>query len=150
MTGPAGIIPTRGQVIATRASAELDVISRRSWSANQGSEYWFPRPVDAANGETHPLVILGGGREAETPSYELYEADDSVLNPQVGAVLRKFLPAVFPGRYEEGAEPEMEWVSGLHRDLNLLSRVPQTGIMGYTASGDPFVSPLLDWHRRWD
>lgn len=128
MTGPAGIIPTRGQVIATRASAELDVISRRSWSANQGSEYWFPRPVDAANGETRPLVILGGGREAETPSYELYEADDSVLNPQVGAVLRKFLPAVFPGRYEEGAEPEMEW----------------TGIMGYTASGDPFVGPVID------
>jgi len=123
MRGPAGIIPTRGQVIAVRAAASLDSLSRNSWDSD--NEYWFPRPLK--DGEEHPLVILGGARKV-APSYELYETDDSVVNPQVGKELRTFLPSIFPGKYEDGREPEMEW----------------TGIMGYTTSGDPFVGPVVD------
>ncbi|KZT07172.1 FAD dependent oxidoreductase [Laetiporus sulphureus 93-53] len=124
--GPTGIVPTRGQIIATRANVITASLSRSSFSANEGLEYWFPRPVPTP--EEHPLVILGGAREATLPAYEFYVADDSVVNPRVGEALRKFLPRVFPGKYEEGREPEMEW----------------TGIMGYTASGDPFVGRVAD------
>ena len=57
----------------------------------------------------YPLVILGGGREA-TRNYQIGQADDSVLDPVVGDALRRFLPAMFPSKYEEKREPEMEWV----------------------------------------
>ncbi|CCL99502.1 uncharacterized protein FIBRA_01520 [Fibroporia radiculosa] len=126
LRGPAGIIPTRGQIIATRANTTTEVLSRSSFSGNEGFEYWFPRPIKESDVSGYPLVILGGGREAATPAYELYVADDSAVSADVSDVLRKFLPAVFPGKYEEGHEPEMEW----------------TGIMGFTASGDPFVGPV--------
>ncbi|TFY67270.1 hypothetical protein EVJ58_g1719 [Rhodofomes roseus] len=126
MSGPAGVIPVRAQVMALRAAAPLDSISRHAWTGNEGFEYWFPRPLE--EGQEHPLVIIGGGREATLPKYELYVADDSAINPKAGAALRKFLPTLFPGKYEEGREPEMEW----------------TGIMGYTASSDPFVGPVVD------
>ncbi|KAI0364567.1 FAD dependent oxidoreductase [Pilatotrama ljubarskyi] len=128
LRGPAGIVPTRGQIIATRAAVPLDVLTTSAYTANEGFEYWFPRPLDPHSSETKPLVILGGGREKAQPAFELYEADDSVVDPRVGDVLRKFLPAVFPGRYEPGQEPEMEW----------------SGIMGFTKTGDPFVGPVLD------
>lgn len=55
-------------------------------------------------------MILGGGREASGPEFELYQTDDSNVNAAVGGVLRKFLPEVFPGRYDATQEPEMEWV----------------------------------------
>ena len=109
LVGPAGIIPTRGQVIALRAGVPLETLTRTGWGGNEGFEYWFPRPVANAS-QDHPLVILGGGRESEATAYELYNADDSTVNPAVGDTLRRFLPAVFPGKYEEGREPEMEWV----------------------------------------
>ncbi|KAI1787022.1 FAD dependent oxidoreductase [Ganoderma leucocontextum] len=125
LRGPAGIIPTRGQVIALRAAVSSGEITRTGWGGNEGFEYWFPRPV--SNASDNPLVILGGGRESAT-KYELYNVDDSTVSPAVGDTLRKFLPAVFPGKYEEGREPEMEW----------------TGIMGFTTTGDPFVGPVLD------
>ena len=51
-----------------------------------------------------------GGRESVEPHFELYETDDSVISDVAGNVLRKFLPAVFPGKYENGTEPEWEWV----------------------------------------
>lgn len=120
--GPEGVIPTRGQVIATRASAPADVLTKSAWGSNEGFEYWFPRPVKGL--ETAPLVILGGAREAAQPQYELYEVDDSKLNPTVSSALRRFLQSVFPGKYEPDHEPEVEW----------------SGIMGFTKSGDPFVS----------
>jgi glycine/D-amino acid oxidase-like deaminating enzyme len=125
LQGPDGVIPTRGQVIATRASAPADAVTKAAWAGNGGFEYWllnFPRPVEA--NETAPLVILGGAREAAHPKYEIYEVDDSKLNPAVSRALRNFLPSVFPGMYEPGREPEVEW----------------SGIMGLTRSGDPFVS----------
>ena len=108
LRGPAGIIPTRGQIIAVRAAASAQEITRTGWGGNEGFEYWFPRPVTNPS-EDSPLVILGGGREA-SGGYELYTVDDSTVNLAVGDTLRKFLPAVFPGKYEEGREPEMEWV----------------------------------------
>ncbi|KAJ7097221.1 FAD dependent oxidoreductase [Mycena belliarum] len=121
MSGAAGIVPTRGQVIALRASAPL---AKCSWDGNEGFEYWFPRPV---SGDEAPLVILGGGREVQ-PDFEFHEADDSSVSEAVGAVLRRFLPAAFPGKFEQGREPEEEW----------------TGIMGFTRSKDPFVGPVMD------
>lgn len=108
LRGPNGIVPTRGQVIAVRAAVPAANITQASWSGNQGFEYWFPRPVDTT--EEHPLIILGGGRDASGPSFETNLTDDSMVNNVVGKVLRDFLPGVFPGRYEEGREPEMEWV----------------------------------------
>ncbi|KNZ78587.1 hypothetical protein J132_11157 [Termitomyces sp. J132] len=123
--GPNGIVPTRGQVMAIRATVPATNITKASWGGNQGSEYWFPRPVEYP--EDHPLIILGGGRDASGPTYETYVADDSTVNKVVGRVLRNFLPGMFPGKYEKGREPEMEW----------------TGIMGYTKIGDPFVGPVV-------
>lgn len=108
LAGPDGIIPTRGQVMAVRAAAPPDAITKSAWAANEGFEYWFPRPM--SSGEATPLVIVGGGREVATPKYELYEVDDSVCNEEIGRAMRRFLPSVFPGKYEEGREPELEWV----------------------------------------
>ena len=82
--------------------------------------------TSTSNPTTHPLVIVGGGREAAAPTYETGVEDDSVTNPSVSRVLRDFLPEVFPGKYERGREFEMEW----------------TGIMGFTRLGVPFVSVL--------
>ena len=124
MHGPDGIVPTRGQVVAVRASVP-HALGRAGFIGNDGFEYWFPRPNDSISSSTttnsgggeeergkNQLVILGGGREAtQGGGYEFYEVDDSVVNPEVGAVLRKFLPAVFPGKFDERVEPEMEWVS---------------------------------------
>ncbi|KAG6916229.1 hypothetical protein DXG01_007812 [Tephrocybe rancida] len=106
--GPAGIVPTRGQVMAMRAAAPATQITKASWGGRQGSGYWFPRPVE--HPEDHPLVILGGGRDASGPGFETYVIDDSEVNKDVGEVLREFLPWMYPGRYEKGREPEMEWV----------------------------------------
>lgn len=39
------------------------------------------------------------------------EIDDSKSNEEVAQVLREFLPGLFPGKFERGMEPEMEWVS---------------------------------------
>ncbi|CAL1713984.1 unnamed protein product [Somion occarium] len=126
LTGSNGIIPTRGQIIATRAKVGLDILTRTGGTGNEGLEYWFPRPVKQPD-EKYPLVILGGGREVK-PQFQFYEIDDSIIDKEVGKALRAFLPAVFPGRFEPGNEPEIEW----------------TGIMGFTRSGDPFVGPVVD------
>ncbi|KAG6889550.1 hypothetical protein C0995_016677 [Termitomyces sp. Mi166 len=106
--GPDGIVPTRGQVMAIRAAVPTSNITKASWGGNQGFEYWFPRPVE--NPEDHPLIILGGGRDASGPTFETYVTDDSTVNKVVGKVLRDFLPGLFPGKYEKGREPDMEWV----------------------------------------
>lgn len=105
------IVPTRGQVIATRAGVSGERIGKTSWDGNEGFEYWFPRPMKET-GEDRPLVILGGGREVSGPRYELYEMNDAAVNEDVGAALRKFLPGVFPGMYPVEAQVEWEWVSG--------------------------------------
>ncbi|KAJ7083794.1 hypothetical protein C8R44DRAFT_822273, partial [Mycena epipterygia] len=104
MAGPAGIIPVRGQVIAVRANATLSTLSETSWVENGG--YWFPRPVVA---NENPLVTFGGARDDVGPPFEEYVADDSAVNPGVGATLRAFLPKMFLGLYAEDREPEREW-----------------------------------------
>jgi len=113
-TGPRGIIPNRGQVIALRAAVGRDKLGMAGWVANEVFEYWSPMPAkyDGGKGENeeNPLVILGGGREATAPQFELYEDDDSVINEDVSRLLKDFLPNLFEGRYEKGREPEMEWV----------------------------------------
>ena len=123
MHGPDGIVPTRGQVIAVRAN-KPDVLGRSGFVGNEGLEYWFPRqnpelPLHPRAGQTGSdkdtekgqLIILGGGREATRDhGFEFYQVDDSVVNPEVGAVLRRFLPAVFPGKFDEDNAVEMEWV----------------------------------------
>ncbi|KAL4063858.1 FAD dependent oxidoreductase [Scleroderma citrinum] len=125
--GPNGIVPTRSQVIATRAFVGPEHFQPYSWRGNQdGFAYWFPRPLEP--GEHYPLVIMGGIRTAAEPSFERFVDDDSTLNPIVGKALRDFLPTIFEGKFEHGREPEMEW----------------TGIMGYTAMADPFVGPVID------
>ncbi|GJE98599.1 FAD dependent oxidoreductase [Phanerochaete sordida] len=140
MHGPDGIVPTRGQVIAVRANTP-DALGRAGFVGNDGLEYWFPRQnpeltrqtgESAANATTSgQLILLGGGREAtKDRGFEFYQADDSEVNPEVGAVLRRFLPVVFPGKFDEDSEVEMEW----------------TGVMGYTKSHEPFVGPVIDPH----
>lgn len=103
-------MPVRGQIIATRAAVPLSDEERASWGGNEHFEYWFPRPPKVEGDEEKPLIILGGGREG-TDGWEVGITDDSVLNPKAGKPLREFLPAVFPGRFEKGSEPEQEWVS---------------------------------------
>lgn len=44
-SGPEGIVPTRGQVIAVRSNATSLELGREGWVGNRGFEYWFPRPV---------------------------------------------------------------------------------------------------------
>ncbi|KAG6856520.1 hypothetical protein H0H87_003608 [Tephrocybe sp. NHM501043] len=121
LDGPDGIVPTRGQVMTMRATVPAVNVTKASWGGHSGFEYWFPRPVDNP-GSDHPLVILGGGRDVSGPKFESGVVDDSWVNEKVGKALREFLPKMYPGMYEEGREPEMEW----------------TGIMGYTKIGDPF------------
>jgi len=124
MTGK--IVPTRGQVIATRSSVPFSEfkLTSSAWWANEGFEYFFPKPAKGI--DEYPLVVIGGGRESAAPGFEFDVADDSKLNDKVGRTLRSFLPAVFPGQFEVGQEPELEW----------------TGIMGFTKSMDPFVGPV--------
>jgi hypothetical protein len=100
----------RAQVMATRAAVPLEELTTTAWSANEGFEYWFPRPKKDDDNDEKPLVIIGGGREIPD-DHELYLTDDSILNPEIAIGLRKFLPAVFPGKFEQSEEPEMEWVS---------------------------------------
>lgn len=108
--GRDSIVPVRGQIIATRAAIPLKRLGIPSYGANDGFEYWFPRPVKNAS-EDSPLIILGGGREATGPIFELGIADDSILNPNTSKVLRGFLPSVYPdGWFPKNEEPEMEWV----------------------------------------
>lgn len=95
--------------MALRAAAPMSEITPASWDVNEGFDYWFPRPVKE-EGE-HPLVIIGGGREVTGPEWEYYTTDDSVVREDVSKVLRDLLPRMFPGKYEEGRKPEMEWVS---------------------------------------
>lgn len=123
LAGPNGIIPKRAQIIATRASVGQDVLSTVAGVANDGVDYWFPRPIKGPE-EKHPLVIIGGGEKVE---FELYKTDDSVLNPPVGEALRKVMPSLYPQRFEAHREPEMEW----------------TGILSYTKTGDPFVCLVI-------
>lgn len=90
------IVPTRGQIIATRANVPYPFGSpdrREGYVANNGFEYWFPRPKNTP-GENE-LAIVGGGHEVlDGGRLEQYTIDDSTLNAKVGKVLRDTLPAV--------------------------------------------------------
>jgi hypothetical protein len=100
-------VPTRGQAISIRAAVPAQELTLSSFEADFGMEYWFVRPGSVP--DERPLVILGGARHAEGGSRGA-TADDSVIDTAVGKRLREFLPEVFPGKFENGAEPEMEWV----------------------------------------
>ncbi|KAG6856518.1 hypothetical protein H0H87_003606 [Tephrocybe sp. NHM501043] len=132
MHGPNGIVPVRAQALALRAAASSAEIREDAWIGTLGWKYWFPRPVSSP--DKHPLTILGGGRDESGPGLELYIVDDSTINDDVGKALRAYLPPLFPGKYELGREPEMEW----------------TGIQGATLIGDPFVGPVIDVTRAPD
>ena len=132
--GMYGIIPTRGQVGAVRASVHAgDLGWRNSWNGGGGGwEYWFPRYQglkETTNGSdvheiktgsgtrnengtaqtentrhTNPLIILGGGRQNASENMESGETDDGILNKRVGRALRDFLPHWFPGKFEGGED----------------------------------------------
>ena len=102
------ILPTRGQVVSIRATVPASELTLSGFTANHGMEYWFVRPGSAP--DERPLVILGGARHAEGGSRGA-TTDDSVIDAAVGRRLREFLPEVFPGKFEKGIEPEMDWVS---------------------------------------
>ncbi|ELU45034.1 DAO domain-containing protein [Rhizoctonia solani AG-1 IA] len=107
LAGPSkGIIPTRAQCMSARGSIEAHKWPVVGWGGNEGYEYWFARP--SHNADEKALVILGGGRETAVPNHEYNIADDSSVNPVVSKSLRKFLPHLYPGDFEE-REPEMEW-----------------------------------------
>ncbi|RPD57281.1 FAD dependent oxidoreductase [Lentinus tigrinus ALCF2SS1-6] len=112
--GPTGIIPTRGQVLAVRT----DMSTKAAFADYDGSEYGFPRPVQPQDG-SQPLVIVGGARQSAGPGYEMYEADDSGMNPRF-----------FPERCNASTSPDdvREW----------------SGIMGFTDEYDVFVGPVID------
>lgn len=107
--GPRGIVPVRGQVLATRAAVPIPASEHASFGGNEGFEYWFLRPSRTDKDEKNPLAIIGGGRETTT-GYELGVTDDSTVSDEAGKTLRRFLPKIYPGKYDE-QEPEMEWVS---------------------------------------
>ncbi|KAG9035035.1 hypothetical protein FRB95_012183 [Tulasnella sp. JGI-2019a] len=106
LAGPSGIVPTRGQVIATKSAVPRQHLWNNSWHGNYGYEYWFARPCPATK---RPLIILGGGREAVGSDFGYNIADDSSVNAKVSATLRSFLPAAFPGQFDDGTDPDMEW-----------------------------------------
>ena len=72
-------------------------------------------------------MIVGGGRELASP-YELYEMDDSKVNEDISRAMRRFLPAVFPGKFDEGREPEMEWVSDFEESCVTAWRTRANGL----------------------
>src|SRR5258708_17654227 len=121
---------------------------------NEGCEYWFPRPHPSPSTwpeEKHehrrPLIILGGGREAlRERGNGMYETDDTVLDPEASERLRKFLPTVFPEKFGTEDNVEIEWVSNImvFYQCEIAYDEVQTGIMGFTKSGGPFVSRPLD------
>ncbi|KAF8609861.1 FAD dependent oxidoreductase [Ceratobasidium sp. AG-I] len=126
LSGPSkGIIPTRAQCRAVRASVRARDWPAVGWGANEGYEYWFSRPPKEENEKA--LVILGGGREAAVPNHEYNVADDSTINPVISKVLDEFLPRLYPTDFENH-EPEMEW----------------TGIMGFTRTRDPLVGQVYN------
>lgn len=109
--GNRSITPTRGQVIATRASIPAYHFRKGNFDANDGFEYWFSRPV-ADPLVDKPLVILGGARDAAAPGYETGITNDSTINANISKRLRGFLPHLYPkGWFVEDGEPEMEWVN---------------------------------------
>ncbi|KAF7310080.1 DAO domain-containing protein [Mycena indigotica] len=131
LASSAGILPVRGQVIATRASVALSTITKISWAGNSG--YWFPRPAPAnTTGPENPLIILGGRREDAKPPYEVGTTDDSTLDATISKSLRAFLPTLFPRFYDPDTQPEMEW----------------TGIMGYTPLDVPLVGRVPSRKHR--
>ena len=106
------IVPVRGQVIVTAPAPPLWAFGL---STNFGYEYWMQRPDGR--------VVLGGMRWL-TPTQEVGTDDDTVVDPQVSAALRAFLPGHFPDL--AGVPVEREW----------------TGIMGFTPDRAPLVGPL--------
>ena len=78
------IVPVRGQVIVTAPAPRLWTFGL---STNFGYEYWMQRPDGR--------VVLGGMRWL-TPTQEVGTDDDTVVEPEVGAALRAFLPKHFP------------------------------------------------------
>ncbi|KAG8999703.1 hypothetical protein FRB94_005956 [Tulasnella sp. JGI-2019a] len=129
LAGPSGIVPTRGQIVTTKSAVPREQLWNNGWGGNQGYEYWFARPCPASD---RPLIILGGGRESSGPNFEYNIADDSSVNSKVSATLRAFLPAAFPGQFDNDTNPDMEW----------------TGIMGFTRSHDPIVGSLSTPENR--
>lgn len=105
------IVPTRGQVGAVRAVANISALGwLNAWDGGGGGwEYWFPR-YQGTNTSVNPLIILGGGREHAGGRLEAGAVDDAVLNTRVSASLHEFLPAVFPGKFAADEGWEMEWV----------------------------------------
>ena len=57
-------------------------------------------------------MVLGVWRHWSTKDsgFEFYEAVCSVINSKIGSALRAFLLRVLPDEFEEGVDPEMEWV----------------------------------------
>lgn len=106
------IVPTRGQAISIRAAVPARELTLSGFTANYGKEYWIVRPGSAP--DERPLVILGGAGYAAGGSRGA-TTDDSVIDAAVGRRLREFLPEVFPGKFENGTEPEMEWVRSFNR-----------------------------------
>jgi hypothetical protein len=132
------IAPTRGQIIATRASVPprlWETSGSRTGDTSTGSrETGCPRPY---SGPTNELAGGGGGGSSEKcggntedgeerecvcdpgrgaeygPRHpRIWITDDSTLNPKVSPALREFLPTTYP-TFEQGRKPELEveWVS---------------------------------------
>lgn len=116
-------MPERGQMIAIRAGVDLKELSVDGWSTDTG--YW----ISQTDGNKLPIVFFGADSSAFNDTGHVHNTtDDSTVVESTLALEVAYLPQLQPKLYAKGSPAEYAW----------------TGIMGYTATGDPFVS-LLGW-----
>ncbi|KAI0339724.1 hypothetical protein BDW22DRAFT_1361316 [Trametopsis cervina] len=114
MHGPAGVIPGRGQVMGMRATCALQTtrsgLTKASSTGSRG-----PSNARASGRWLSSVVVAKSGARSMSCTRLMIRRLE-----EIGRATRQFLPAVFPGRFDPA--------------------VGQSGVMGFTASGDPFVS----------
>ncbi|PBK71363.1 FAD dependent oxidoreductase [Armillaria solidipes] len=123
MWGYGGIMPERGQMIAIRAGVDLKELSTDGWSSDTG--YWIPQLDDGKL----PMVLFGADSGAFNGTGHVHNTtDDSEVVQSTLDLEVAYLPQLQPKLYIKETPAEYAW----------------TGIMGYTATGDPFVGPVID------
>ncbi|KAI0403245.1 FAD dependent oxidoreductase [Xylaria palmicola] len=130
------IVPVRGQICALTPPSDAAQLAHSYVWTDASDQYLIHRgpedtQVDVGDGDgdggADRSLILGGERFA-VPGGEEGLSRDDVVNPAVGAALRRALhPAV---KLRPAGEPEAD---------ELRAAYEWTGIMGYSRDGDPWV-----------
>ncbi|OZJ04409.1 hypothetical protein BZG36_02919 [Bifiguratus adelaidae] len=113
------IVPVRAQVTAYQNLPEIEQHEHFGFSAHHGAEYMHERAFDHT-------VVLGGARD-KVPGQEIGVWNDAEINPRVAQGLDDYLASHFPRMCQRSSS------------LLLPVRKRWTGIMGYTASGRPYI-----------